>query len=83
MIIQHEKKENNFNLGCGYVQRCTMRQSAHHDPLQKRFNNLHGIACYRNISDKRPVSSVKMNSINGMIFDNFIAFDHGDTSLFY
>lgn len=53
------------------------------DHLQKRFNNLYGIACYKNISDKRPTSSVKINSVNGISFDSFVAFDHSDTSIFY
>jgi len=53
------------------------------DHLKKRFNNLHGIACYKNISDKRPISSVKMNIVNSMSFDSFEAFDHSDASIFY
>jgi len=44
MNIQHEIKETNYNLACGYVQRCTMRQAAHHDPLHVELWLDHG--CY-------------------------------------
>jgi hypothetical protein len=44
MIIEHEKKETNYNLACGYLQRCTMKQSANHEPLHIELWLEHG--CY-------------------------------------
>ena len=54
------------------------------DHLKPRFpEGLLGIACYRNISDKRPTSSVKISASGALDSSSYSSFDHGDTSIFY
>lgn len=44
MIIEHEKKTIGYDLMCGAVQRCMMKQLAHHEPLHIDLWLEHG--CY-------------------------------------